>query len=36
MAFCVDSSVTARVQEVHITLGHILCDLAERMLFHDQ
>ena len=36
MAFCVDSPVTARIQEVHITLGHILCDLAERMLFHDQ
>lgn len=36
MAFCVESPVTARVQEVHITLGHILCDLSERMLFHDQ
>ena len=36
MAFCVDSPVTARIQEVHITLGHILCDLTERMLFRDQ
>jgi D-sedoheptulose 7-phosphate isomerase len=35
IAFCVDSSVTARIQEVHITLGHILCDLSERMLFND-
>ncbi len=35
MAFCVDSPITARIQEVHITLGHILCDLAERMLFRD-
>lgn len=35
MAFCVDSPVTARIQEVHITLGHILCDLTERMLCHD-
>ena len=36
IAFCVDSPVTARIQEVHITLGHILCDLCERMLFHDK
>jgi len=36
MAFCVGSPVTARIQEVHITLGHILCDLSERMLFHAQ
>ncbi len=35
MAFCVDSPVTARIQEVHITLAHILCDLTERMMFHD-
>ena len=35
IAFCVDSPVTARIQEVHITLGHILCDLSERMLFND-
>jgi D-sedoheptulose 7-phosphate isomerase len=35
IAFCVDSPVTARIQEVHITLGHILCDLTERMLFND-
>ncbi|MGD9687433.1 MAG: SIS domain-containing protein [Desulfobacter sp.] len=36
ITFCVDSPVTARIQEVHITLSHILCDLVERMLFHDQ
>ena len=35
IVFCVDSPVTARIQEVHITLGHILCDLAERLLFND-
>ncbi|PIE61412.1 MAG: phosphoheptose isomerase [Desulfobacterales bacterium] len=35
IAFCVDSLVTARIQEVHILLGHILCDLTERILFHD-
>ncbi|WP_342743899.1 D-sedoheptulose 7-phosphate isomerase [Desulfamplus magnetovallimortis] len=31
--FCVDSTVTARIQESHITLAHILCDLTERILF---
>ncbi|MBF0209937.1 MAG: D-sedoheptulose 7-phosphate isomerase [Desulfamplus sp.] len=30
VAFCVDSSVTARIQEAHITLIHILCDLTEQ------
>ena len=34
LAFCVDSPVTARIQETHITLAHILCDLTERILFH--
>jgi len=33
-AFCVDSTVTARIQEVHILLAHILCDLTERILYH--
>ena len=33
--FCVDSDTTARIQEVHILLAHILCDLTERMLFND-
>ncbi len=33
LAFKVESDVTARIQEAHITLGHILCDLAERILF---
>ncbi len=31
--FCVDSDTTARIQEVHILLAHILCDLTERILF---
>jgi D-sedoheptulose 7-phosphate isomerase len=31
--FCVNSPVTARIQETHILLAHILCDLTERMLF---
>ncbi|MBU8910236.1 MAG: D-sedoheptulose 7-phosphate isomerase [Desulfobacterales bacterium] len=33
--FCVDSSTTARIQEVHILLAHILCDLTERILFNE-
>ncbi|MEE4357334.1 MAG: D-sedoheptulose 7-phosphate isomerase [Desulfococcaceae bacterium] len=33
MLFAVDSRVTARIQESHITLGHILCELSERILF---
>lgn len=32
--FCVDTATTARVQEVHILLAHILCDLTERILFN--
>lgn len=33
IAFCVDSDTTARIQEVHIFLAHVLCDLTERILF---
>ncbi len=29
----VPDTVTARVQEVHITVGHAICDLVEEMLF---
>jgi len=29
----VASTVTARIQETHITMGHILCDLVDRILF---
>jgi D-sedoheptulose 7-phosphate isomerase len=25
----IDSNITARIQEMHITIGHILCDLIE-------
>jgi len=31
--FAVDSAVTARIQETHITMAHILCDLVEDLLF---
>lgn len=36
LAFRVESDITARIQEAHITLGHILCDLAERILFPEK
>ncbi len=36
MVFAVESDITARIQEVHITLGHILCDLVDRKLFPDK
>ncbi|MBI3399663.1 MAG: D-sedoheptulose 7-phosphate isomerase [Deltaproteobacteria bacterium] len=29
----VDSNVTARVQEAHITAGHIICELVDNILF---
>lgn len=33
--FCVNSKTTARIQEVHILIAHMLCDLSERMIFND-
>ncbi|QTA78261.1 Phosphoheptose isomerase [Desulfonema limicola] len=36
LLFSVDSDVTARIQETHITLGHIFCDLADRILFPEK
>jgi D-sedoheptulose 7-phosphate isomerase len=33
IGFNVGSPVTARIQETHILLAHILCDLTERLLF---
>jgi D-sedoheptulose 7-phosphate isomerase len=33
--FCVNSDSTARIQEVHILLAHILCDLTERSYFNE-
>ncbi|HEA67370.1 MAG TPA: SIS domain-containing protein [Desulfobacterales bacterium] len=36
LAFRVESDTTARIQEVHITMGHILCNLVDRILFPDQ
>jgi D-sedoheptulose 7-phosphate isomerase len=36
LVFSVESDITARVQEAHIILGHILCDLVERILFPEK
>ncbi len=33
LVFKIESETTARIQETHITLAHILCDLVERILF---
>ncbi len=33
LVICVASSDTPRIQEVHIFLGHLLCDLVEQHLF---
>jgi D-sedoheptulose 7-phosphate isomerase len=32
----VDSAVTARIQEAHITFGHILCELVDRILYPER
>ncbi|MBI3755716.1 MAG: SIS domain-containing protein, partial [Deltaproteobacteria bacterium] len=31
----VDSDITARIQEVHITAGHIICELVDHILFQE-
>jgi D-sedoheptulose 7-phosphate isomerase len=36
LVFAAESDDTARIQEAHITLGHILCDLVERKLFPEK
>ncbi len=36
LVFAVESDTTARIQETHITLGHILCDLVDRILFPEK
>lgn len=33
LVFTVDSAVTARIQETHITIAHMLCELVDRLLF---
>jgi D-sedoheptulose 7-phosphate isomerase len=36
LLFCVPATQTARIQEVHITIGHIICELVEHELFGKQ
>lgn len=31
---CVPSEVTARIQECHMLIGHVICELVEEELFH--
>jgi len=33
LALVVDSKDTPRIQEVHITIGHVVCELVEEMFF---
>ena len=33
LVFSADSDDTPRIQEAHITLGHILCELVDRLLY---
>jgi len=33
LALTVNSEAAARIQETHITMGHILCELVDRILF---
>jgi len=36
ISLIVPSSITARIQETHITIGHIVCELVEQALFQEQ
>ena len=36
LVFSVKSDITARIQETHIILGHMLCDLVDRTLFPEK
>ena len=33
MTFCVKSDITARIQETHITIAHIICELVDIAMF---
>jgi len=33
ISLIVDSQSTPRIQEVHITIGHVLCEMVDQMLF---
>jgi D-sedoheptulose 7-phosphate isomerase len=36
LALIVPSRETPRIQEVHITIGHVLCDLVDYLLFPEK
>jgi len=36
VSFIVPSHVTARIQEAHITVGHIICELVEQILCQEE
>jgi D-sedoheptulose 7-phosphate isomerase len=36
LVFAVASDITARIQESHISLGHILCELVDRSLYPNE
>lgn len=36
VSLVVPSSVTARIQEAHITIGHAVCEIIEQTLFQEQ
>lgn len=36
ICFCVPSTITNNIQEMHIATGHILCDLVEKHFFADK
>jgi D-sedoheptulose 7-phosphate isomerase len=36
VALTVPSRNTPRIQEVHITMGHVLCDLVDYLLFPEK
>lgn len=36
LVFAVESDITARIQETHGILGHMLCDLVDRQLYPDK
>jgi len=35
LALIVDSPAVPRIQEVHITIGHVICEMVDRMLFQN-
>lgn len=35
ICLCIDSDQTPRIQEAHILIGHILCEIAEEEVFYD-